>query len=205
MAVVERALSAGNPYTSTIKRGTRVLFRPLVPEDAVDLHGDLVRLSSGLMGLQLFPDAPRSQDHDLDYLTAVDFDKHGAWVALALGGSSDHAVGIGRWKRVADESDSAVAAVVVDDDWRYERLGGSLLALVVQSATDRGIPLLHIPLWVSASVLRAPLERLGARFGQYEGGRMDVDLMLPANGDALRDLRSRVGLQEIPPDNKLKG
>jgi GNAT superfamily N-acetyltransferase len=196
MTVIERSRHTDHRFGATLRSGVDIVLRPLVPSDAVDFHHDFIGLSTGLLGLQLFPEAPRSDDHDLNYLTSCDFETYGAWVALTVGGSGNKAVGIGRW--ICESSSlSAVAAVALDEDWRYQGIGDTLLALVVQSVTDSGAKLLRVPVWVSAAILRPPLLRLGATFGNWSGGRSEGELQLPANADALADLESRVGLRRV--------
>jgi acetyltransferase len=133
----------GLEQVRTLRDGTKVLLRPIRPEDAEAERQFVARLSSQTMYLRFH--APL---HDLSLerlvrFTQIDYDREMAFVAVerqdvASEGAPAALRGIARYTRNPDGS-SAEFGLVVEDAWQGRGLGYQLLDALEECARSRGI------------------------------------------------------------------
>jgi len=73
------------PRTVTLADGSRVLIRPIAPEDRDELVAGFERLSAESRYRRFFGPMVRLSERDLDRLTQVDHHDHEALVAIDAG------------------------------------------------------------------------------------------------------------------------
>jgi len=118
--------------------GTRVVIRPIRPEDAA-IEQEFVRGLSDdsrynrFMG-QLRELAPRK----LQYLTTIDYDQHMALIATVQRDGREVEIGVARYV-VTPGSDSCEFAIAVDDAWQGTGVAGILMLELMAVARGRGL------------------------------------------------------------------
>lgn len=118
--------------------GTRLLLRPIRPDDKPRLASAFGRLSAESARLRFLAPKPRLSSAELRYLTEVDGADHVALVAV-LAEAPAVIVGVGRFVRDARRPDTAEVAIVVGDPWQRQGLGRHLGATLAAVARERGI------------------------------------------------------------------
>ena len=124
----------GEPYI--LRDGSWVAIRPVRPEDGPLLTDGFARLSARSRRSRFFTGKVRLSEAEVRYLTNIDHHDHEALGAVSRDGRG---VGVARYIRDRDESDSAEVAVTVVDEWQGRGLGGKLLALLSDRARAAGI------------------------------------------------------------------
>ena len=120
-----------------LRDGSRVVVRPVRPDDRELLLAGFERLGPASRYQRfLAPMAELSED-DIAYLTDVDLDDDEALAAIDA--ASGEGVGVARFVRCADRPDTAEAAVTVIDDWQGRGLGTALLELLAERALAEGV------------------------------------------------------------------
>ena len=128
--------SAFEPLTAELRDGTRVLIRPIEPEDKGLLLSGFEQLSEQSRYRRFLAPVPKLTESQLTYLTEVDHDTHEALVAVDAG-QPLRGLGVARYVRLQDHPEIAEAAVTVIDAYQGRGLGTLLLALL---ARRRGRP-----------------------------------------------------------------
>ena len=82
-------------------------------------------------------------DKQLDYLIDLDGSNRVAWCAGAIAGNKRTGIGLARYLRLPDESDTAEFAVSVVDEFQGQGVGRSLLKKLIESAQLNNIRLLR--------------------------------------------------------------
>ena len=127
----------------TTRRRRDVHIRHIVPEDAALLIDLFNRLSSETRRLRFFTPKPDLPDEIL-WPKAVSLSNINPLVQAALIGTvqemgHEHAVGVARMVRDADDPTTAEVAIVARDDYQGEGLGTVLFDLLIQVAMVRGL------------------------------------------------------------------
>jgi GNAT superfamily N-acetyltransferase len=163
---------------STLDDGTRVLFRPISPEDKQRLQQGLQRLSPGSRYMRFFRHVDRFTDRELRYLTEVDMIDHVAWVALLPDEDGQPGIGVARWIRMDEEPALAEGAVTVIDDYQGRGVGSMLLYLAARSALERGIRAFRVYALGDNHKVMDLMRDLGAIAGKWEGGVLELTVPL---------------------------
>lgn len=155
----------------TLADGTRILLRPIRPDDAEALREGFERLSPRSRYRRFLTPQRALTSEMVRYLTEVDGERHIALVAGVESPDLKHEEGIGvaRLVRLDDEPDVAEAAVTVIDDYQNRGLGKLLLAALLRAASDRGIKMIRAEVLAS----NEPIQHLLARAGAVERSRSD--------------------------------
>lgn len=146
-----------------LKDGTRVLLRPLLPEDRERLEEGFNRLSSESRYQRFMTSMETLPDAYLRYLTEIDHVHHFA-VAAAI---EDRArfdlrgLGVARFIELPNIEDEAELAITITDEAQGIGLGVILMDILVKAAAERGFVALR------AEVLpaNAGMQKLAKKFG----------------------------------------
>ena len=122
-----------------LRDGTRVRLRPIRPQDKSVLAESMKRLSPESRYRRFFSPIDTLTPGLLTLLTEIDYVNHFAWVALATDEIGEHAVGVGRYIRLADSPTSAEIAVTIRDDYQGRGLGTLLYEMLGLVAHEQGI------------------------------------------------------------------
>jgi protein lysine acetyltransferase len=118
--------------------GTRVLVRPIRPDDKQLLADGLRRLSRETVRRRFLAAKPRFTSTELRYLTELDGVNHIALVAV-LADDPDVLVAVARCVRLTERHDTAEMAIVVGDPWQGKGLGRALSSALADAALEVGI------------------------------------------------------------------
>jgi len=167
-----------------LKDGSRILFRPITPEDKELLRVGVERLSPESRYRRFFSSIAHLSDDQLAYLTEIDYIDHFAWIGI-LPDAAEEGVAVGRWVRDPDHPDSAEAAVTVVDEYQGQGIGSALLALLAKSAIERGIKRFTLEVLGENEPMLALMEHVGAIIDRREGGVVFMHVPLPATIEEL--------------------
>jgi RimJ/RimL family protein N-acetyltransferase len=121
-----------------LRNGTRVLIRPITPDDKALLVRGMASLSPRSARLRFLAPKTRLTLAELRYLTEVDQTDHVAFVAVPAD-DPETLAGVGRWVRDAEHPEAAEVAVVVGDCHQGEGLGTALGTVLADAARALGI------------------------------------------------------------------
>lgn len=170
----------------TLRDGTRILVRPILPDDKERLREGFARLSAQSRYRRFMTPLEHLGDEQLRYLTEVDHADHMAWVALDPSQPGQPGVGVSRYVRLPEDPTAAEAAVTVLDDYQGRGIGTILLRLLAESAAAHGIRSFLGYVLADNDPMVAILHDLGATVA-HEGPLLRVDVPIPASPDELPD------------------
>jgi RimJ/RimL family protein N-acetyltransferase len=171
----------GNPswrVVRTLKDGTEVAIRPIVPEDREELRRAFRATSTRTRYLRFLAVLGELSDDMLDYLTRVDQKDHVALVAVHASPDlkSERGVGIARFIRLEDEPHIAEAAITVADDFQRRGLGTVLGRELARSAQAHDIRTIRAEVLEGNERMRAILEGAGAKHRGTSDGIVSYDI-----------------------------
>ncbi len=121
-----------------LNSGLAVDIRALEPTDGPALSAAYERLSDESKYKRFMAAKPHLSRRDVTYLTRIDGDRHVALVAT-LAGEHDQIIGVARFVRLPEDSETAEFAIVIGDPYQGDGLGSALMSRLAQAATDHGI------------------------------------------------------------------
>ena len=207
-------------YEGVLRDGTRVLFRPIRPDDKDALRAGFEQLSPESRYRRFFRPIDHLSEKDLRYLTEVDFKDHFAWLAVLPDAPGSPGAGVARWIRIPGEPAVAEGAITVVDSMHNQGIGTMLLWLLGRSAIERGIEAIRV--WVQGEnhPMLDLLKNIGAKPKGWEGGVAEMDIPLPPTVDRLpipatavlkavargagygeAEGQTRAGTRLVPPDD----
>lgn len=172
---------------ATLRDGSRVRVRPIVPEDKGHLVDGFRRLSPESRYRRFMASIEELSPEMLTYLTEIDYANHFAWIAFSLDDAGTPGVGVSRYVRLGEEPEVAEAAVTVVDDWHGRGLGTLLLEMLGAVALENAIRRFRGYAVEENQPIRDVLEPLGARFVHDSAGTVRVEIDLPARAEELRE------------------
>lgn len=166
--------SLPDPGGVTLRDGTTIAVRALVPEDRELIVAAFERLSPRSRFLRFFSPLPRLTAEMLDRLMDVDHMRHVALVAIY----DDACVGVVRY--VVDERDPTMAdfAITVIDAHQGRGLGRALTAAIARVAFARGLRGLTLDVHPENRVMQRLAHSFGAQL-KLQDGVMSGKLRLP--------------------------
>jgi GNAT superfamily N-acetyltransferase len=170
---------------SVLRDGTKVVFRPVVPEDKQLLQVGLEGLSPESRYRRFFASINQLSDEQLAYLTNIDYQDHFAWIGLLADSAGTEGVGVGRWVRNPGDPESAEAAVTVVDRWQGKGVGSALLVVLARSAIERGVKRFTLEVLGENEPMMALLQSVGAIIDRREGEVVFLHVPLPASVEEL--------------------
>jgi RimJ/RimL family protein N-acetyltransferase len=175
----------------TLRDGTPVLLRPILPEDKAELLDGFRRLSPESRYRRFLSPVDELTEEQLRHLTEIDYVDHFAWVAFDLGASGHPGIGVARYVRVPGEPEVAEAAVTVVDDHQGRGLGTLLLEALGAMALENGIARFRGYALEENRAILEVLESLGASAAHDSPGLVRVEIDLRAGeerGSPLREV-----------------
>ena len=124
-------------HIETLCDGSKMLVRPIRPEDASMELAFVEGLSAQSRYMRFFNSAPSLSPGMLARFTQVDYVRELALIAIAPGDGVPRIAAVARYAAVAD---SAVCefAVTVADDWRHHGIATLLMQQLIGAARDAG-------------------------------------------------------------------
>lgn len=135
--LVGSALSSGDSGVLGLTDGTRITYRPILPQDAAALQGFHHRLSNHSVRLRFFGAKPELSDKKAGYFTQVDGVNRFALVALEPGCAGE-IIAVASFDR-EDKTDRAEYAAAVVDPWQGKGLGLALTRALIEAALRRSV------------------------------------------------------------------
>jgi acetyltransferase len=131
---------SGLENTITLPDGTRLLLRPVRPEDAKAFERTFARLKPEDIHSRFFSSMKQMPAHLLSRLTQIDYDREMALVAVDADGNGTEEEGYGVARLVREPSgDAAEYAVLVRSDWKGRGLGRILMEAILDYARATGV------------------------------------------------------------------
>jgi GNAT superfamily N-acetyltransferase len=181
--MIMETTAANHPIDESIEGvlndGTRVLFRPIRPDDKENLRRGIEAMSPESRYRRFFAPIDHLSDEQLAYLTEIDYQDHFAWIAFLPDVEGSPGVGVARWIRDPEDPSSAEAAVTVVDQWQAKGLGSALLVLLTRSAIERGIKQFTLEVLGENEPMMTLLNTVGAVIDQRDGGVVFLHVLLP--------------------------
>ena len=122
----------------TLHDGTKVLVRPIAPDDKEQLAEGLRRLSPATVQKRFLSPKASFSRAELRYLTEVDGHDHVAFAVERLD-YPGMIVAVGRWVRLHDRPDTAEVAIVVADQLQGLGVGSVLADRLAASALEQDV------------------------------------------------------------------
>ncbi len=125
-------------WGSTLADGTKVLIRPIGPQDAAAERAFIESLSPESRRNRFLGQVSHPSDEFIHQLTDIDYINDVALAAIAPEGAGYRIVGVSRY--AVDTSRKACeCAVVVADAWQGKGLGTALMECLKTLAAERGL------------------------------------------------------------------
>jgi RimJ/RimL family protein N-acetyltransferase len=187
-----------------LRDGTRVLVRPIRPDDKDRLLAGFDELSPQSRYFRFHAPVAALDDTLLRYLTEIDYHDHMAWVAVDLDAPDNPGMGVARYIRLPAEPSVAEVAVTVVDRYQGRGLGTLLLGLLTESAVANGITTFRNYVLAENAAMLDLLDRLGAVRQELEADVYRVDLPLPEDprelhGTPLGGVLREAARGNVPP------
>lgn len=155
------------PVPVTLRDGTRLELRPLLPSDRDELAVGIAALSPESLRRRFFT-AGQPSPRVIDYLVNINYVDHFAWVATTDDGR--HGVATARYIRLADDPASADLAFGVADDLQGRGIATTLLGALAAAASSAGINRFVAEVLLDNAPMRAVFAKVGATWKHLEPG-----------------------------------
>jgi GNAT superfamily N-acetyltransferase len=113
------------------------LIRPIEPADRVRLKEGFESAAPDSIYLRFLAPHPRLTGSELDYLTAVDHERHEALIAIDT--ETGQSMGTARFIRDREHPETAEFAIGVGDQWMRIGLGTALLSELIVRGRECGV------------------------------------------------------------------
>lgn len=172
-----------------LRDGSRVLIRPVSPQDRALFVAGFARLSPESRYRRFLSAKGRLSEGELDFFTRLDHTDH-----EALGAQdpvSGEGLGVARYIRLPAAPQAAEAAVVVTDGWQGRGLGSALLDRLAARAAEQGIREFVATLLTANRAMLRLFERIGELRVRSDGPMLEIEVRLAVDGGGLaRTLRA---------------
>lgn len=170
------------PRTLELIDGTKLLVRPIVPEDEPLLHEAVAAMSERTVYFRFFSPLKRMPDALAHRLAVVDYNDRFALVATTnKPGAKERILGVARYDRVVG-TDVAETAVAVVDEFQRRGLGSALMTILGKVAADHGIKTFTLIVLPENQQMLGLLRKMGwIHRAKLSGGVYDISFELPAS------------------------
>jgi ribosomal protein S18 acetylase RimI-like enzyme len=167
------------PRTLELTGGTKVLVRPIVPEDEPLLHEAVAAMSERTVYFRFFSPLKRMPDALAHRLAVVDYNDRFALVATDKPRAKERIVGVARYDRVVN-TEVAEVAVAVIDEFQRRGLGSALMTILGKVATEHGIRTFTLVVLPENQQMLGLLRKMGwIHRAKLSGGLYDISFELP--------------------------
>ncbi|UCF96446.1 MAG: N-acetyltransferase [Spirochaetaceae bacterium] len=164
------------PLKTKLPDGTRVLIRPLLPEDREALLRAFEKLSLESRRFRFMIPIRKLSRYQLSSLIEVDQQNHVAIGVHDLGHPEKTGLAVARFVRLEEEPQVAEFAITVIDEYQNRGLGKLLIEILMKAAQQRGIEVLRGFLLDDNRRMIRLMERFGARMKRESGNVLQADL-----------------------------
>ncbi|HZB02911.1 MAG TPA: GNAT family N-acetyltransferase [Actinomycetota bacterium] len=201
--IADEAFVRGRTSVMSLRDGSRVKIRPVLPGDKQRFLDGFARLSPASRYRRFLSPIDELTPEMLRIFTEVDYRDHFAYVALLSDEPNEPGIGVARYVRVPDDPVAAEAAVTVIDEYQGRGLGTLLLEALGAVALENGIRRFSGVALAENAAIREVLESMGARVRFDSSGLVRVEVDLPATtarltGTPLYDIFRTVARGEGP-------
>jgi len=187
-------------FRTSLKDGTPVLLRPVVPEDRDRFVVGMAQLSFDSRYFRFFTPQRCLSREQLRYFTEVDQRNHVAWVGIKATAADPCGLGTGRFVRRLDDASVAEFALTVIDSCQRKGLGTLLMAVLCVVAGQQGVRFLEGVILPENRTVINWLVRLDARLTFADGvwqARLPVSGPPAAPGGHATALRFRGAVDQV--------
>ncbi len=175
-----------NQYEShaVLRDGTKVLIRPIRPEDAEAHYAFVSSFSRQTSYYRFFSYEKELDDQQMSRFTQIDYDREMAIIAVVERDGREMTIGVNRLVYYA-HSDEHEFAIVVADEWQQSGVAAILMEKLIEIARDRRLKSIY-GLVLSDNV---KMLHFSKKFGfrivgrEDEMVRIELDLTRPAAGE----------------------
>lgn len=122
----------------TLRDGTRIVIRPIRPEDR-EIEKEFVQNLSDESRYFRFLNAIRElSERMLNRFTRIDYQREMALIAVIREGEKEIEIGVARYI-VNPDGRSCEFAIVIADAWQHRGIGSQLMAQLMEAARKRGL------------------------------------------------------------------
>jgi GNAT superfamily N-acetyltransferase len=201
--IADEAFVRGRTSVMSLRDGSRVKIRPVLPGDKQRFLDGFARLSPASRYRRFLSPIDELTPEMLRIFTEVDYRDHFAYVALLSDELDEPGIGVARYVRLPDDPVAAEAAVTVIDEYQGRGLGTLLLEALGAVALENGIRRFSGVALAENAAIREVLESMGARVRFDSPGLVRVEVDLPATtarltGTPLYDIFRTVARGEGP-------
>lgn len=152
----------------TLRDGTRVVIRPIRPEDR-EIEREFVQNLSDESRYFRFLNAIRElSERMLSRFTRIDYDSEMALIAVIQENGREVEIGVARYI-VNPDGRSCEFAIVVADAWQHKGIGSRLMTQLMAAARDRGLESMEGLVLASNHKMLALMAALGFRIESAPG------------------------------------
>lgn len=167
------------PRTLELTDGTKVLVRPIVPDDEPLLHEAVAAMSERTVYFRFFTPLKRMPDALAHRLAVVDYNDRFALVATDKPHGKERIVGVARYDRVVN-TDVAEVAVAVIDEFQRRGMGSALMTILGKVAIEHGIKTFTLIVLPENQQMLGLLRKMGwIHRAKLSGGVYDISFELP--------------------------
>jgi acetyltransferase len=167
----------------TLRDGTKVVLRLIVPEDKVLLEKGFLSWSQESRYARFLTPKSTLTDDELRYLTEVDQENHFALGAVREDGDGTGepvGLGIARFIRLPELHATAEAAIAVSDQAQGRGLGKLLFLRLCAAAAERGLERFRCEVLGSNTGMAGLIEAIAPeRTIEVGSGVMSIEMVLP--------------------------
>lgn len=152
----------------TLRDGTRIVIRPIRPEDRA-IEKEFVQNLSDESRYFRFLNAIRElSDRMLTRFTRIDYDGEMALIAVIRENGREVEIGVARYI-VNPDGRSCEFAIVVADAWQHKGIGSRLMTQLIDAARDRGLQWMEGLVLASNHKMLSLMAALGFRIESAAG------------------------------------
>ena len=168
---------------STLRDGTRILIRPIRPEDA-PLEKEFIEGLSDESSFFRFFAVPRNPSPEMiEKLCNIDYVNQMALVAEATQGSRRFFVGVGRV--VASTLNRAELAIVVADEYHEKGMATLLMSMLLEFAREKKFSSVYAMILPENTAMIGLAKKLGFKAAHHEDKVVIVELPLSQPGGGM--------------------
>jgi RimJ/RimL family protein N-acetyltransferase len=158
--------------------GAQILIRPICSDDKRFLEDGLRQLSDESVHRRFLSPKRSFSRAELRYLTEVDGRDHVALVAEYPGEPVRRLIAVGRFVRLAQNTDAAEVAIVVADDWQRRGVGSLFAERLAAEARHLGVKRFTATMATDNVAAHRLMDRLTEHLDEHYSGSGVSDVVM---------------------------